>query len=191
MMRFNMSPVLQRIGLASLLCNVPFHWVLSQYSSLIEMFFFTGKQHWPQVHGAVVSGEHPGDLVGEGHGDSFGLLPKNTVKMIWWYHLLLEIINKHQDLVGWQDNGPPCQIVAIQLDSQCMPLINCYHEEGMIALSVNLQRMQESVPSCIKEDSLLHALFLGIYRETSINSCWKIINSMKGPRCSTWNLLVF
>ncbi|XP_078412405.1 uncharacterized protein LOC144689141 [Cetorhinus maximus] len=205
-LRFYLSPVLRRMGLATLPRNAPSSWTVPYHLSLVEKFMqkntFDHKsiRQWSARN--VLEALRDKERV-----DPVGWFPEQTVKVIWQNASSPELSNKHQD-VAWLVVRKALPVRSFLHARKLTPSARCPRggcggEETVVHLLVDCafakkvwREMQwllsRFIPSSsVTQDSVLYGLFPGTHTETNINCSWRIINSVKEALWSARNLLVF
>ncbi|XP_072365904.1 uncharacterized protein [Scyliorhinus torazame] len=205
-LRFYLSPVLRRMGLASLPRNAPSSWTVPYHLSFVEKFLkentFDHKamKQWSARN--VLEALREKETV-----EDVGCFPEQTARVIWQNASSPELSNKHQDL-AWLvvRRALPVRFFMhtrrLCTNARC-PRSGCGGNETVTHLLVECafakkvwREMQwylsRFIPNrSVTQDSVLYGLFPGTHTETNINCCWKVINSVKDALWSARNLLIF
>ncbi|XP_067864107.1 uncharacterized protein [Heptranchias perlo] len=205
-LRFYLSPVLRRMGLATLPRNAPSSWTVPPHLSFVEKFVqkntFDHKAISKWSARNVLETLREKEMV-----DPVGWFPEQTVNVIWQNASLPELSNKHQDL-AWLVLRRALPVRSfmhsrtLSATARC-PRGGCGGDETVTHLLLKCafakkvwREMQwylsRFVPSSsVTQDSVIYGLFTGTHTESDINFCWKTINSVKDALWSARNLLVF
>ncbi|XP_078403064.1 uncharacterized protein LOC144683679 [Cetorhinus maximus] len=116
-LRFYLSPVLRRMGLATLPRNAPSSWTVPYHLSLVEKFM----QKNTFDHGSIGRWSARGVLeaLGDGGGvDPVGWFPERTVGVVWRKCLIARTFQQapRRSLAGGE-KGPPRQILPTRQES--------------------------------------------------------------------------
>ncbi|XP_067824015.1 uncharacterized protein [Heptranchias perlo] len=205
-LRFYLSSVLRRMGLATLPQNAPSSWTVLPHLSFVERFVqkntFDHKAISKWSARNILETPREKEMV-----DPVGWFPEQTVKVIWQNISSSELSNKHRD-IAWLvvRRALPVRSFmhsrSLSATARC-PRGGCGGDETVTHLLLECafakkvwREMQwylsRFIPSSsVTQDSVLHVPFLGTHTETDINCCWKNIKSVKDALWSARNLLVF
>ena len=194
LLRFYLSPVLRRMGLAQMPRNVPVSWSLPPHLSSVERFFRTNTFDHMSI-GQWSAQNVLQALQGKDSMDPVAWFPEQTAQLVWQNASSPELTNKHQDLAWLAVRGAlPVRSFLhrrnLTTSARC-PRDGCYGVETVAHLFAECgfaqrvwRKMQGSlvrfIPnSSVTEDSVIYGLFPGTHSETDIKCCWKVINSVK------------
>ncbi|XP_060685631.1 uncharacterized protein LOC132818637 [Hemiscyllium ocellatum] len=205
-LRFYLSPVLRRMGLASLPRNAPSSWTIPYHLSFVEKFLkkntFDHKSIRKWSARSVLE-----TLREKESADPVEWFPEQTVKAIWQNASSPERSNKHQNM-AWlvvRRALPVRSFMHAQTLSRTTrcPRSGCGGDETVTHLLLECAYAEEVwrgmqwclsrfVPSsAMTRDSVLYGLFPRTHTETNINCAWRIINLVKDALWAVRNLLIF
>ena len=127
--------------------------------------------------------------------DPVGWFPEQTVSIIWQNASSSELSNKHQDL-AWLVVRRALPVRSfmhargLNTTARC-PGSGCGGDETVAHILVKCAfatevwsemqwHLSRFIPSSsVTQDSVFYGMFPGTHTETTINCCWRVINSMK------------